>query len=180
LVKIYRLKLQEIRSIHSLTDFELGYLAGLWDGEGWLGFDDARAGRYYPSAQLGICDPHLYEIAKKCDRGGICAHGTKTGKIEYVWFFHGKSLKEFLETIGPGMIVKKDQALLLLEAFKYKGNKEKLKEIDAEMRRLKETELPVPEELMKGQIVAWLAIHGYSMSAKGRHVYRQRKRKVSI
>lgn len=185
MVKAKRIRLEHPRSFHSLTEPEITYLAALWDGEGCFYFDAARLGKYYPLGQLGMSDARLYHFLKeKRYAGSINASPPQKGigvKIRYFWYLIGEPLKEFLEVVAPYMVFKKDQALLLLEAFKYKGNKEKLKEMDVEIRRLKEVEQPVPEELKKGAIAEWLKTHDYSMSTKGRHhVYRQRKRKVSI
>ena len=127
--KIYQLKCQPRKSFRSLTEFEIGYLAGLWDGEGCFYFEDVRKGKYRPVAQCGMSEALLFELAKVYG-GLIFAHKVKRAprmrkepKIQYVWELYSDELKEFLEVIAPKMLFKKDQALLLLEAFSQKGNK---------------------------------------------------------
>jgi hypothetical protein len=140
---IKRLICQPQKSFRSLTEVEIGYLAGLYDGEGCFRLEHQRN----PEASCSNTNSRLCNIAK--NYGGVISvtKHKKPRKPLYQWTLRGNLLKDFLEIVAPKMILRGDQALLLLASFEYKENKEKLKEIDLELKRLKQYEHIVPEEL---------------------------------
>jgi hypothetical protein len=106
-----------------LSDRDIGYLTGLFDGEGCVsimprpkhnggfhGFDYAINARI---ANTNI--EMLYWIQSKVG-GAIYTHWAKGNrKPSWVWHLGGKAAKSFLELIEPFVIVKRQQIMLGLQ-----------------------------------------------------------------
>lgn len=97
---------------------DTGYLAGLIDGEGCLSFRyDGRKTilRLYPALVIHMTN---YEIIKLLHNefggsfGTIQSDGIK--KISYTWQFQGEQVISIVQRVYPYLIVKKQQADLIL------------------------------------------------------------------
>lgn len=161
-MKVKRLKCKAWKLFSSMTATEAAYMAAFWDGEGCFHLSPGK--RKYPEARGSQANVLLYELTKPYG-GCICydPYKDKRLKTQYWYTLHTELLKEFLEAITPYMVFKKDQALLLLEAvnitLKYRRKplpeeeKQRLDEIDTELKRLKRLKTPIPPEIEAARLV---------------------------
>ena len=101
----------------NLTETEKAYLAGIFDGEGSVGYYlKGKSG--YHTAQVAIynCDPRVMDWIRDKVKFGSISTNQKTGKyIGWSWICNSnRQVTEFLTTIRPYLIVKSDQVDLLL------------------------------------------------------------------
>lgn len=106
-----------------LTDAEKGYLAGLFDGEGCVGYYRRYTkGISYHSASLHICSTDLRAIewvATKVGYGNVTSTQNGTRKVAYSWQLCNKpQVEEVLKMIRPYLIIKADQADALFTLWK--------------------------------------------------------------
>ena len=108
-----------------LTDAEKAYLAGIVDGEGSIGYYFHKSkNRYEATLSIVNTDPRLmawikekvgignFVSARKQDASGRRKH------VAHVWRINNRPrVKEFLEAITPFLVVKQDQAQLLLNLW---------------------------------------------------------------
>lgn len=107
-----------------MLDTELAWAAGFLDGEGHFGLarqggkhritDDARQ----PFIKATQVVPEPLEKLKAMFGGTVNARGTKTstGKTAYDWTIRsGVRVREVVPLIEPYLIVKREQALIVLE-----------------------------------------------------------------
>lgn len=109
----------------SPPDPTLAYVAGLIDGEGCIGIQSSKAGRqYYAEVTIGMvikARPLLGEIQKHF--GGTVVRGRKPSAkwaASLKWRIGGDSALEFLEKIGPYLMLKRqqlEQALALRQIY---------------------------------------------------------------
>jgi hypothetical protein len=104
---------------------ELAYIAGIIDGEGYLGIGTTKSSVgnicYYPRLTIHMLDEEAIKIA--CDFFKIKIRRSKLNKKDYYSFYAtGKKLKEVLLKIISYLQVKKTHALLLLELIKTKDD----------------------------------------------------------
>lgn len=133
------------------TTAELAYLAGLIDGEGNVSIGDTRksprksrglrkprkeyVGQINYTTQVSICNCNL-EVLEwlKAKFGGLIHIAKKPGKpgwdIKKAWVMPCKPCREILQSILPYLIIKKNQAKLLIEAREI---------IDANVLRMERT-----------------------------------------
>ena len=96
------------------------YLAGLFDGEGWISLRPQSTKRYLSSItiQVGICNTHPI-VKKLYDNFGGFLTSRKENlqhKKCYRWSLgKKKDIKNFLELIYPYLIIKKEQAKIMLK-----------------------------------------------------------------
>lgn len=120
-----------------LTEGQIGYFAGFFDGEGWLSIvprKSARRGVTYHyhtlMAGAGQCDPRPIELLKKTFGGSIsCSkikcntHGVANGNAFFSWQVHSKNAAAFLETIRPYLIHKQEQCDIALSWRRYSSQR---------------------------------------------------------
>ena len=128
---------------------ELGYVAGILDGEGTIEirkWTDGGLGMVNPShtvrvsinnthAELmaylhGMCGGRLYHVPAKPDKGHV-----EQWKIQ----LHGKEAGQFLSAILPYLIVKRGQAMLALELCQLGGVMKGKRRLDPELVTKRET-----------------------------------------
>lgn len=119
------------------TIAELAYLAGLLDGEGCFSINDKRKsprkskglrkprkeyiGQINFTTQVSICNCNL-EVLNWCKEkfGGLISIAKKPGKphwdIKKAWVMPCGQSKEIIQCILPYLIIKKNQAILMIEA----------------------------------------------------------------
>lgn len=109
-----------------LTETEKAYLAGFFDGEGCVGYykraDKSCKFSYVSLVALSQTDfrPILW-VSEKVGFGSVI---TKNGKkhIEHQWTTNKRQhVHEFLEAILPYLILKKEQAEILLAHLQVEG-----------------------------------------------------------
>lgn len=100
--------------VKMLTEFELGYIAGLFDGEGCVSASIVRD--RYTSLQLCIANTFKPLIEWIHDKlGGIIVEDANRLRPCYWWYLkNGRSVIEFLEVITPRLMVKKAQATIAM------------------------------------------------------------------
>ena len=136
---------------------ELGYLAGLVDGEGAVSID-----RFRPRIRIGMQSTLPVKLAKKF--GGLDTEKTyvtkrrrkKTGKMEYTWEISQRPLlRTFIEQIKPHSKLKNKQLELMLKAIdvidaKERTWKDEVAGIKEEIRRLNRASFAPPDLDLKG------------------------------
>lgn len=105
----------------SLTDFDLGYLSGLVDGEGCIGVSCKKGLRYTSVLQIGNNDEGALEWCRECLQMGTTYPVKRKGKHKQGYTFEVYRLNELvtlLEFIAPHLKIKQRQAMLVLEFVK--------------------------------------------------------------
>lgn len=111
-----------------MTEFDIGYFAGLLDGEGFVTIT-CQGTTTQGSAAVGITNMNkpLLEELKRNFGGIIYDHGKPTSvrhKQGYVWRLNGKKVEPFLTLVLPHLRLKKRQAeltLIFIETVKAGG-----------------------------------------------------------
>ena len=115
-----------------MTDFELGYVVGLFEGEGFIAFNfslrnDKTRHEYY-TVHLGLVNTDL-DLLEKFQ--SIIGYGSITKKphqsqfnsTKQCWQWRVSKQKEaldFLEKVYPCLIVKREKAELIIEFLKLR------------------------------------------------------------
>ena len=102
-----------------LPETSHAYAAGMLDGEGCLGITRVtKSGRVYHRADVRIANTDVRVMAwlKENYGGWIQGHGfSKLGTKEcFQWHTSGKAMVAFLESVRPYMIIKAEQADIVL------------------------------------------------------------------
>ena len=104
---------------------ELGYIAGIVDGEGYIGIgvtlrkDIAKQPTHSVRVHIVNTDPRLPKWF--CDRFGGSVNRQnppqgKRWKPKYTWGCFGSRAEAFIEAIEPYLIIKREQAQIVLAA----------------------------------------------------------------
>jgi len=121
-----------------LSDFEIGYIAGLVDGEGCIGIHKHTDNRgksrlHYLYVVVSNNNPKCLEFLKKNFNGWIIKRRQKENwNINYKWGLRSARARQLLEIIYPHLILKKEQALLGIE---FDNNKIRYKLSDEEWNK---------------------------------------------
>lgn len=122
-----------------LTEAERAYLAGLFDGEGTIGYYDFRQ-RHESTVMITSADPRIMSwIIEKIGYGNV--HTVKKAydrrkHIVHHWRICGRPrVLDFLEAITPYLIIKRDQAELLLNLWQIEKPKKNAITADVKARR---------------------------------------------
>lgn len=105
-----------INKLDTLSDLEIGWIAGILDGEGYIGL---HGGKYY-CPLVGVANTNIHIIAKLCSLTGI-VHVSKhqpkgNRKLLYNWEVSAvRDVILLLSKVSPHLIGKKYQAEILLE-----------------------------------------------------------------
>ena len=108
----------------NLTEIEKAYLAGLFDGEGCVGYYKRMTKQVpYHSASLHVCmtDPRPVQwVMDKVSYGKISiSYKANSRRTVYSWQLCNKpQIQEVLEAIRPYLIVKGDQVDVILSHWK--------------------------------------------------------------
>lgn len=139
------------------NEFDLAYMAGLFDGEGMIGIyktpcTECKLGfRLDPRVIIGNTDTRIDDVVdsfpiKFCRRR---AKVTKGGKLYYEWTISRiRHILSFLRSIRPYLKLKADQADLMVEYCKSRLNKRYL---PTELRGYTERELKIVKELIRAR-----------------------------
>ncbi len=113
-----------------MTKQKYSYLAGIIDGEGCLIISRSDRGNYknyYGRIHVKNTDKRLMKWLVDHFGGNIHLHPPKSDKhaIAYSWYFSGnaKSKEIFLLALMPYLIVKREQAKILVEFFRLSEQK---------------------------------------------------------
>jgi hypothetical protein len=96
-----------------LSEAEKGYVAGIIDGEGYIGCVIATFGQVSMRVEVGSTSIELVNWLYNKFGGKICARKKKRAshhKDAYVWYMCGKKIKYFLEPLLPYLIIKSRHA----------------------------------------------------------------------
>lgn len=109
-----------------LTEVEAAYLAGLFDGEGCVGYYKRadKSCRYSYVSLVCISQTDFRPIMWLHEKIGFGSVITKQGKkhIEHQWTTNKRQyVYEFLEAIKPYLILKKEQAEVLMTHIESEG-----------------------------------------------------------
>lgn len=113
--------------IKPLKDIDKAYIAGFLDGEGYIGVEKHED---HFLTRVTISNTHKGVIEKIREITGIGTIAVRKEdyryKTCYVWRLHKQiDMLEFLETIKDFLIVKKEQAELMIKLLKLKKNRSK-------------------------------------------------------
>jgi hypothetical protein len=119
----------------NLFEKDLAYIAGIVDGEGYLGLNKIRELRrsnittsYCPHLKIAMTDSQAVEFIKECFGGTIfvrksIANG-KRNKDQYVWQITNKlAIKKILVLLLPYLKVKRDTAVVILDYISLRERK---------------------------------------------------------
>lgn len=105
-----------------LTETEIAYIAGLFDGEGCFDVHfDKRNASYYPRARIEMCNgASIQWLQSKIPGHPIqtVQRQNRNHSVTYRWCIQGPSVIEFSKTILPYLLSKKDEALAI-SSFPY-------------------------------------------------------------
>ena len=104
-----------------IKDTEAAYIAGFFDGEGWIGINKRTSGGYSHFALMvgaGQCDPRpLLFIQERF--GGRISVGRKPGThIFHTWVVYSRVAESFLRCVEKYLIHKREQCEV---AISYRG-----------------------------------------------------------
>jgi len=111
---------------------DLAYMAGIVDGEGFIGIDSCCKRKNKPSAyqlRVGVVNTNreLLEWIKENFEGSVSSRGKPTSikhKQSYQWRVEAKKAGKLLRLIRPYLIIKREQANIGLE---FRATYEKMK-----------------------------------------------------
>jgi len=136
-----------------LTQIELAYLAGFFDGEGYVSISRQYRVRTQHQPRMSVTQVrpavlHKFEIAF----GGVVRHRPKLGKSgAWEWYACGmKTCIPALTLLEPFLIVKKAEAQVVIAAFQ---------------QRVKVTKLGTPPEMVALREAARIRVMGMRSSA---------------
>jgi hypothetical protein len=100
----------------SWADKDLAYFAGIIDGEGCFCLHNHGTHRFGAQLQVGNTDPRLLEWIQSRFGGSVNMERrtNKAHKPVWRWIAHVDNLTELITAILPFLIVKRDQADLML------------------------------------------------------------------
>lgn len=106
------------------------YLAGLFDGEGYIGITQHRTARglntYKVVVEVGLCSELILptlQVAQQRWGGTLRTRPVLSGKTFYGWTLHGKNAESLLQSIAGELRVKKTQAKIALRFRRLVGPK---------------------------------------------------------
>lgn len=123
--------------IRSASPEELGYLAGLVDGEGNLDIAGTQ-----PRIRIGMKDLQPVRLAKQYGGNWYPTADKRNGTISYTWYIQSKPLiDEFVEFVMPYSRVKQEEFEQLRKALKIlrakpDGWKNEIKESGKKLRKM--------------------------------------------
>lgn len=106
-----------------MSKLTAAYLAGLIDGEGYLGFTVNKSRErtsYQPVMKVAMTDEKIIRWLQSSFGGSFFTRtpDNPKHKISYWWDINGKNLKAILFKINPYLRLKKPQCEILLKKFK--------------------------------------------------------------
>ena len=103
-----------------LTDTQKGYLAGLIDGEGWIGFHKKAKG-CSPQIAIGMTSYETLAYIKKIVGGGSLIKATKQEFCTQQWTYamSANKIREILPQIAPLLKAKEKQAYVICLFLAY-------------------------------------------------------------
>lgn len=101
----------------NLTETEKAYIAGLFDGEGSIGFYQRRDNIFVPNFRITNSDFRLGKwLHNRFGFGSFKIYERANRKTMWEWEIRGRNqIYELCKSLSPYLIVKKDQVDLLLD-----------------------------------------------------------------
>jgi hypothetical protein len=122
----------------NLFEKDLAYIAGIIDGEGYLGLNKTKELRcskitisYCPHLKIAMSEPQAVEFIKECFGGTIFVRKAMVNGIrykdQYVWQVSNKSaIKKILILLLPYLKVKRVTAIIILDYISLRERKRKI------------------------------------------------------
>lgn len=142
----------------------VGYLAGVFDGEGTVGItrwiprdNPAKSPRYTGRITLGMCVKEIVEMFQQRYGGSLRVERVPNRRPVYRWALVGnKIVLPFLEEMTPYLIEKQERAILLKEYTENVSDKRPVSET-GRVLRLGEEELAKREDFYQKmkELNAW-------------------------
>lgn len=110
-----------------LTEPEKAYIAGIMDGEGLIGYYFQKSkNRHEATVTITNTDPRLMNwLQEKIGYGNVKSERSGYSRrkhVCHVWCISNKPrVRDFLEAITPYLMIKQDQAKLLLNLWETEG-----------------------------------------------------------
>ena len=103
-----------------LTETDIAYMAGIFDGEGWVGVNCSKPYGAHKSPrytlQMGVANTYIPVLEMFVDEfGGYIKKQSKANKQCYSWRASSHRAKLVLETLMPYLKIKKEQAIIAIE-----------------------------------------------------------------
>lgn len=139
---------KEVKPLDCLTDFEIGYIAGIIDGEGCIFLRRYKGGTHCNITVGNISEELIDWLAEKILGGNKkVAHRKIYRNCYYYVISSNHILIALLQVIMPHLKVKKKQAELLLQFLKLQRARKRVPIYDYEKHRYKGTRvIRNPEE----------------------------------
>lgn len=132
----------------NLTETEKAYLAGLFDGEGTVGYYLKSSGYHFPQVAIYNSDPLIMDwISARISGGCVASNSGKNSRHRSWMWCHAKKsqIKQFLQIIRPFLVIKAEQVDLLLSLWdaeqKIRGKANKVSSTVLDLRINTEKEL---------------------------------------
>ena len=153
-------KLSDVPLTERLSEVDKAYLAGLFDGEGTIGYYNYR-NRYEPTVMVTNCDPRIMDwLDLNVGYGNVVSLKTTDHNRKHVvhhWRVTGKKrTHDFLKAVAPYLMIKREQADLLLGLWETEATYNKITpavlehraEVADELKRLKRSNLTLTESIL--------------------------------
>jgi len=98
----------------------LAYMAGLYDGEGYIGIVTGKR-KHRPTddyrlyCKLGMCNPYLPQLFQSHFGGLLTTHKLENRRRVWVWQIVNEPAAQFLKALLPYLRLKKNEAELGIE-----------------------------------------------------------------
>ena len=127
----------ETNQKNTLTNEQLAWLAGFFDGEGSIIIGKSGIGRSnYLQLAISICQTRLIPLRVfKEHFGGSLYYRDEDKKWSWLWQLGGRKASDFLESIKPFLIVKAEEADIAIEFQKLKTRNNKKRLTKEEIRQ---------------------------------------------
>lgn len=117
------------KNINLLTEFEIGYIVGIIEGEGYIGIT-IDGDRLRPKLSISNCDKRMVDYFNyKLGFGNVLTNKRKKNNWTQIFSWsvqHKKNLLLLFEKIYPYMISKKEEIGLILSIIECKDANQKL------------------------------------------------------
>jgi len=122
-----------------MENWQVYYLAGIWDADGTFGISKrvqrSRWESFQPFAGITLCDPKAEIIGKLIEKNFDfkCVFSTRRDNpkwnVQYRWLLSSQRACDFAKVIEPYLIIKKERAQILMDwpkidkrtPFEYRG-----------------------------------------------------------
>lgn len=124
-----------------MTQTEIAYIAGLFDGEGTIGYYfKTKLNGYLAQLAIYNTDPRVMVWLKKVvPFGGVFSNNNKPGrKRGWQWMLSSRpQIEQFVRAIRPYLVIKADQVDLILALWEAEDKLKRGQRISEEIKQLR-------------------------------------------